>query len=88
MNSSLFLVSVMDEVKVCIICKRSDGRIVIVSEGAKKTLIKSSVARKDGKDAEIRKTNLVHVHSECRNAHTKPQLIKKAQSELKKKVRT
>jgi len=78
----------METSKECIICKKSDGRLIRISKGAKETLIKSSVARNDGKVEEIQCTNSVHVHSKCRNAYTKPQLIKAAKRKIEELVST
>ncbi len=64
--------------KVCVTCKKCDGRLTIVSRKGKDTLIKRSIARKDGRDKEFSSTCPVHVHSECRKQYTKPQLIKQA----------
>lgn len=78
----------METSQECIICKKSGGRLIIISEGAKQTLIKSSVARDDGKVTEIQRTKRIHVHSECRNAYTKPQLIKAAKRKIEESVST
>lgn len=78
----------METSQECIICKKSDGRPIIISKCAKQTLIKSSVARNDGKVAEIQRTNRIHVHSQCRNAYTKPQLIKAVKRKIEESVST
>ncbi len=51
----------MDKTKVCVICKKCDGRLIIVSKTTKDTLIKSSKAPKDGRDEKILTTSPVHV---------------------------
>ena len=46
----------MDTTKICIICKKCDGRLIILSKKAKDT-IRSSEARKDGRDEEFSNTS-------------------------------
>ena len=47
----------MGTTKICIICKKCDGRLIILSKKAKDTLIRSSEARKDGRDEEFSNTS-------------------------------
>jgi len=63
---------------MCVICKKFEGRLIVISEKAKNTLIKSSVARKDGREEDFSSISQLHVHSECRKQYTKPQLVRQA----------
>ena len=71
---------------MCIICKKSNDRVILLSTKARKTLIASNVERKDALARECENLSRVYVHSICRNKYTKPQLIRKAAKEAEQQV--
>ncbi len=62
--------------ELSIICKKSDGRLILISK-AKKILVKSSASRDDGRCGEFWSASNIHVHSAVRNVYTNPAQVTK-----------
>ncbi len=56
----------------CIICKKFYGRLIIILEKTRNTLIKCSESRKDSRHEEFRSASKIHIHAANRNIYTKP----------------